>query len=160
MKATTVHIEGFNQKGPVCGAGGLPRIDRDWDETDSSTNLRRCTPCDKKLGPAGLEALKKARRDLDGLREATAAGHAARTAGRRNGSDAYPDGSLAQEAYSNGYEKAGHQDPPAKTTAVTTELVATLESAIARASSYNQNERNIITWAVNRANRRLADRTD
>ena len=80
MRTRTMHIQGFDDSGPVCGATGRVWTDTDWSAADSDPGFKRCKRCEKKLGPGGLERLTQAREELARL-------HAARKAGEADGRD-------------------------------------------------------------------------
>ncbi|MCY4123055.1 MAG: hypothetical protein OXG72_19280 [Acidobacteria bacterium] len=166
MNITTIHVRGFDSRAPVCGAAGVMQCEDDWKKADSDPRFRRCKRCDKKLGPGGIEQLRKAREDIARLRTAEAAGRNDAEAKRPSQASAYPVGSLEVQSYRRGYDAGQLPATPPKETGIRTvtpgygEFVATLEAARARARHYNNAERNSITRAITRANRSLANRPE
>lgn len=159
----TMHIRGFDSRKPVCGAKGTVRTDDDWNRADADPRLKRCKRCDRKLGAGGIKRLRDAREKLARLRAAEAAGKDDAAAGRTSGIAAYPADSLERESYSRGYETVKQPKAPAEETGIRTTtpgyaaFLATLEAAAARAGDYSDAERNIITRAIARANRSMAN---
>ena len=163
MRTRTMHIQGFDDSGPVCGATGRVWTDTDWSAADSDPGFKRCERCEKKLGPGGLERLTQAREELARL-------HAARKAGEADGREktpsrvsVYPAGGLEAQSYARGYDAGAVERLPPKAAIRATppglaEFLMTLEAAKGRAHDYSDEDRAIVTRAINRANRSLANR--
>ena len=164
MQVRTMHIQGFDDSGPVCGATGRVWTDTDWSAADNDSRFRRCERCEKKLGPGGLERLRQAREELARVRAAREKGEAD---GRKNAQSkvsAYPLGNPQAQSYAQSDDAGalGRLPPrPARRTMSPgfTEFLMTLESAKGRAHDYSDKERVIVTRAINRANRSLANRS-
>ena len=164
MQVRTMHIQGFDDSDPVCGATGRVWTDTDWAAADNESRFRRCERCEKKLGPGGLERLRQAREELARVRAARKEGEAD---GRKNAGSkvsAYPLGSPQAQSYAQGYDAGALGRLPPKSAIRTmspglTEFLMTLESAKGRAHDYSDKERSIVTRAINRANRSLANRS-
>ena len=165
MPIRTIHIRGFDSAGPVCGAGGHVRADEDWATADKDPRFKRCRRCEKKLGPGGLERLQEARKELAAVRAARMAGENDARARRPSQASAYPVDSPEAQSYRQGYDTGQVEQHPEKkagiraTTSGLGEFLATLEAAKARTHDYNDDERSIITRAITRANRSLANRS-
>ena len=142
MQVRTMHIQGFDDSGPVCGATGRVWTDTDWAAADNDSRFRRCERCEKKLGPGGLERLRQAREELARVRAARKEGEAA---GRKNAQSkvsAYPLGSPQAQSYAQGYDAGALGRLPPKPSSRTmspalTEFLMTLESAKGRAHDYS-----------------------
>ena len=163
MRIKTMHIQGFDETGPVCGAAGRVWSGPNWNDTDTDPGFKRCARCEKKLGPGGLERLEQAREELARTRTAHNAGKndAAKKAPSRVSN--YPIGNVEASEYARGYDAGEIERLPPKPTIATTsprfaEFLMTLEAAKSRAQDYSDEERAIITRAINRANRSLANR--
>ena len=164
MRIKTIHIRGFDSAGPVCGTGGHVRADEDWTTADNDPRFKRCRRCEKKLGPGGLERLQKAVKELAAVRAAHAAGETDARARRPSQASAYPVDSPEAQSYRQGYDTGRVEQHPEKEVGTRTitpgfgEFLATLEAAKGRTHDYNDDERSIITRAITRANRSLANR--
>ena len=102
MRIKTMHIQGFDDSGPVCGAAGRVWSGPNWNDTDNDPEFKRCARCEKKLGEGGLERLEQAREKLATARAAHRAGkdHAEKKAPSRVGS--YPISSVEAAQYARG----------------------------------------------------------
>ncbi len=163
MRIKTMHIQGFDDSGPVCGAAGRVWTAPNWTETDSDPAFKRCARCEKKLGEGGPERLEQAREELARVR----AGHkAGKDDAERNAPsqvNSHPVGSFEAEEYARAYDAGTIERLPPKPGIRTTSpgfavFLMTLEAAKGRAHDYNDGERTIITRAINRANKSLANR--
>ena len=160
----TMHIRGFDSRNPVCGTTGTVYTDDDWTKADNDPRFRRCRRCEKRLGPGGIERLRKARDEIARLRGAEQAGRDDANAKRPSQASTYKIGSLPAESYRRGYDAGQLPERPPKETGIRSAapghaaFIATLEAARARAIHYTDAERNTITRAINRANRSLAKR--
>ncbi len=163
MRTKTMHIQGFNDSRPVCGARGRVWSAPNWNETDDDPGFKRCASCEKKLGPGGLERLEQAREKL-------ASAPAAHRAGKNDAEKkapsrvtTYPADSVEAAEYTRGYDAGMIERLPPKFAVPTApprlaEFLMTLEAAKSRAHDYSDEERAIITRAINRANRSLGNR--
>ena len=163
MRIKTMHIQGFDDSGPVCGAAGRVWSGPNWNDTDNDPEFKRCARCEKKLGEGGLERLEQAREKLATAHAAHRAGkdHAEKKAPSRVGS--YPVGNVEAAEYARGYDADAIEGLPPKPAIRTVspgfaEFLMTLEAAKSRAHDYSNKERATITRAINRANRSLANR--
>ena len=114
--------------------------------------------------PANPERLQKAVKELAAVRAAHIDGENDARARRPSQASAYPVDSPEAQSYRQGYDTGQVEQHPEKGVGICTttpgfgEFLATLEAAKARIHDYNDNERSIITRAITRANRSLADR--
>ena len=74
MRIKNMHIQGFDDSGPVCGAAGRVWSGPNWNDTDNDPGFKRCARCEKKLGKGGLERLEQAREERATVRAAHRAG--------------------------------------------------------------------------------------
>ena len=164
MRTETIHVRAFNSHEPICGAAGIVHTEDDWEKADSDARFRRCRRCDTKLGPGGIQALKKAREELAKLRTAETAERNDAQTRRPSLASAYPIGSLEADAYRRGYDAGQLPERPTEPHRIRTVtagyggFVATLEAARARAPNYSDAERKMITAAITRANRSMGKR--
>ena len=164
MRITTIHMRGFDSADPVCGTGGRVRADEHWTTADNDPRFKRCRRCEKKLGPGGLERLQEAVKELAAVRAARMAGENDERARRPSQASAYPVDSPEAQSYRQGYDTGQVEQHPERVAGMCTttpgfgEFLATLEAAKGRTHDYNDDERGIITRAITRANRSLANR--
>lgn len=166
MHIDTMHIRGFDSRKPVCGTAGTVYTDDDWTKADDDPRFRRCRRCEKRLGPGGIKRLQKAREDIAKLRAAEQAGRDDAQAKRPSRAGTYRIGSLEAQSYRRGYDSGQLPETPPKETAIRSAapghgaFVATLEAARTRAANYSDAERKMITRAITRANRSLANQPE
>ena len=162
MRIKTMHIQGFNDSGPICGAAGRVWSGPNWNDTDNDPEFKRCARCERKLGEGGLERLEQAREKLATARAAHRAGKDDAEKNAPSRVSSYPVGSVEAGQYARGYDAGAIEQLPPKPAIRTVspgdaEFLMTLEAAKSRAHDYSNKERATITRAINRANRSLAN---
>ena len=145
MRIKTMHIQGFDDSRPVCGAAGRASGAGRTGTTPTTTPNSNGARCEKKLGAA-----HRAGKD-----------DAEKKAPSRVSS--YPISSVEAAEYARGYDADAIERLPPKPAIRTVspgyaEFLMTLEAAKRRTHDYSNKERATITRAINRANRSLANR--